>query len=111
VEIKYFADVRELTGHNSLTWNVPSSTLGDLLHALAGRYGHRFAARLFEGQALSPTIIILVNGRDVRHLNGVATPLHADDTISIFPMVAGGQPLQAECPCEVESWRRSQSGR
>jgi molybdopterin synthase sulfur carrier subunit len=97
MEIKYFADVRDLTGHNSVTWNVPASTLDELLHALAGRYGYRFAARMFEGLALSPTIIILVNGRDVRHLDGLETPLHADDTISIFPMVAGGQPLQAAC--------------
>jgi sulfur-carrier protein len=92
MEIKYFADVRELTGHNSLTWSAPSATLRELLRALAARYGRGFETRMFENQALSPTIIVLVNGRDVRHLSGLDTPIHPGDTISIFPMVAGGQP-------------------
>lgn len=95
MEIKYFADVRDLTGHNSLTWRTSCATLGELLRALAGRYGSRFEARVFEHQRLSPTIIVLVNGRDVRHLGGLDTPVRPDDTISIFPMVAGGQPAPA----------------
>lgn len=43
-----------------------------------------------DGDELGKSIIILINGRDCRHQAGIETPLHVDDTISIFPMVAGG---------------------
>jgi molybdopterin synthase sulfur carrier subunit len=45
---------------------------------------------VFSGAELSGEIIILVNGRNVRYLQGLETPLAADDEVSIFPMVAGG---------------------
>jgi molybdopterin synthase sulfur carrier subunit len=35
-------------------------------------------------------VIILVNGRDVRHLQRLATPLAPTDTVVIFPPVGGG---------------------
>ena len=35
-------------------------------------------------------MIILVNGRNILHLNGVQTPLNPDDVVAVFPMVAGG---------------------
>jgi sulfur-carrier protein len=83
--------VRNLTNNQQeLRWERPTETLADLLRALSARYGVAFERRLFEGDSLSPTIIILVNGRDTRHLAGLATPLTPDDVVAIFPMVAGG---------------------
>jgi molybdopterin synthase sulfur carrier subunit len=35
-------------------------------------------------------VIIMVNGRDYRHLQGLDTPLHPDDTVTLFPPIAGG---------------------
>ena len=43
-----------------------------------------------QGGKLSDTMIILVNGRNILHLNGVQTPLNPDDVVAVFPMVAGG---------------------
>jgi molybdopterin converting factor small subunit len=34
--------------------------------------------------------IILVNGRDARHLGRLEAPLKQDDTVVIFPPLAGG---------------------
>jgi molybdopterin converting factor small subunit len=34
--------------------------------------------------------IILVNGRNITDLHGKNTPLAETDTVSIFPLVAGG---------------------
>jgi molybdopterin converting factor small subunit len=45
---------------------------------------------VFDGDDLHGEIIIFVNGRNVRHLQMLDTPLQDDDEVSIFPMIAGG---------------------
>jgi molybdopterin converting factor small subunit len=45
---------------------------------------------LKEDGSLGEMCIILVNGHDIRELDGLATRLHPKDSISFFPPVAGG---------------------
>lgn len=92
MKISYFAYIRDYTGEKQTVLNTPVTDLGDLLRQLSSRYGSQFRnAVLDETQAdLSPLIIILVNGRHVKHLDGIHTKLSAEDTVSIFPVVAGG---------------------
>jgi sulfur-carrier protein len=90
VKIKYFAFIRELAGHSEIEWPQPSPTLADLLSGLAERYGSRFRRKILRDGELHPEIIVLINGYDARHLGGANASLHPDDTVSIFPMVAGG---------------------
>ena len=68
------------------------SAFSTRLTQLAQVYGAPFRRAVFAGDAdaLNAAIIILVNGRNVLYLQGLDTPLHADDEVSIFPMVAGG---------------------
>ncbi len=91
MQIEYFAMLRQATGKNREQWNKPAGTLGELLRDLSERYGPGFSRWLLDGDQLSDIAIIMVNGRDVRHLQGLATPLQPDDTIAIFPPVAGGK--------------------
>ncbi len=88
--VKFFADIRDLTGRYEVRWDQPAGTIGYLMQELAARYGPAFQRRVFEDGRLSPTIIVIVNGQDIRHLAGAETCLHPDDTVAIFPMVAGG---------------------
>jgi sulfur-carrier protein len=90
MQIRYFATIRAITKENTLNWDRPETTLGELLHSLCNRYGDRFRQWVLEGDGLGQAIIILVNGRDARHLEGINTPLQPDDIVSIFPLVAGG---------------------
>ncbi len=47
--------------------------------------------RLFDdGGALRNFVNVYVNGEDVRHLQGLDTPVAAGDEISIVPAIAGG---------------------
>jgi sulfur-carrier protein len=89
MEIRFFASIRELTGEIK-TSLAPPETVAGLLGQLSSRYGRRFEQRVFPDQKLDDTIIVLLNGRDIRHLSGVSTPLGPDDVVSIFPVVAGG---------------------
>ena len=91
MEIRYFATIRDITGESKLQWKEPATTLSKLLCDLCARYDRRFRSWVLDGDDLGAAIIILINGRDARHLNGINTPLQPDDTVSIFPMVAGGQ--------------------
>ncbi|HZL64833.1 MAG TPA: ubiquitin-like small modifier protein 1 [Thermoleophilia bacterium] len=88
--VKYFATIRTYTGEAARRIDDAPVDLRELLETLAGRYGTSFRRAVFEGGELSPEIIILVNGRNVLYLEGLETPLAADDEVSIFPMVAGG---------------------
>jgi len=89
VKVMFFAYIREYTGTKE-TYCEHCQTLKELLEKLSGQYGKKFRAKVFQGENLGPEIIILVNGRHVAHLAGLATQLGEADEISIFPVVAGG---------------------
>jgi sulfur-carrier protein len=87
--VKYFGDIRPLTGIKEEAWPDAQTHVRSLLNAL----GEKHAAlrnRLFEGDQLSSTIIILVNGRSVDYLRGIETPLQPDDIVGVFPVEGGG---------------------
>ena len=88
--VKYFADVRALTGRESEPWTGTAPTLRELLEGLSQRHGAAFQKRVFERGALSSTLIVLCNGQSVEHLAGLDTRLGPEDVVAIFPMVAGG---------------------
>lgn len=89
MKVKYFAYIRDYTGSKELeTEHCP--TLYDLLTVLCKRYGRKFENKIFKNTLLSNEIIILVNGVNIAHLQGLDTILSPEDEISIFPVVAGG---------------------
>jgi sulfur-carrier protein len=90
VVVKYFADIRRLTGREQQEWTKAAPTLRVLLAELAVQHGAAFEKKVLEGGGLSSTIIVLVNGQNVEHLAGIDTALGPEDTVAVFPMVAGG---------------------
>jgi len=68
------------------------SDLQALLEELSDCYGPAMRAGLLslDGQSLGGNAVVLINGRNIAHLSGLATPLSSDDVVSIFPLVAGG---------------------
>lgn len=90
MRLQYFAMLRDATGKMEEEWSLPEATLDDLLKDLVARYGHEFGRWVYANGELSDLAIIMINGRDVRHLSRGKTPLKPDDSIVIFPPVAGG---------------------
>ena len=88
--IKFFADVRKFTGRLEQEWTRPAPTLRELVLGLAEQHGAAFSARVMPSGKLSATIIVLVNGQSVVHLDRLDTPLEPEDTVAFFPMIAGG---------------------
>jgi molybdopterin synthase sulfur carrier subunit len=89
--VKYFAYYRDFTGRKEETVPAPG-TVGDLLLQLAGRYGKAMREKLLsaDGKSLGPDAIVMVNGRNISHMQQLETPLIDEDTVTIFPIVAGG---------------------
>jgi molybdopterin synthase sulfur carrier subunit len=101
VRVRFFAHLRKITGCAEA--DVPyEETVGALARSLCNIYGEKFKEKMFlQGNAMPASgadeetqigaeIIILINGRHISHLGGVAAPLKPDDRVDVFPVVAGG---------------------
>jgi molybdopterin synthase sulfur carrier subunit len=91
MKVKFFATIREHT--RAMEIDVAEQgcgSVGGLLQHLCSLYGRELCSLLLEDGKLGSKIIVLVNGRNVVHLQGMDTPLEKDDEVSIFPVVAGG---------------------
>ena len=90
LELRFFATFREAAGGKTVVREFETATdVGDVLRALEGEYDG-MAGRLIVDGDLAPQINVLKNGREVLHLEGLATPLEDGDRLSVFPPVAGG---------------------
>jgi MoaD family protein len=90
VKVKFFAHFREMVGSKEV--QISAKNIADLLEKLSRDY-KRLEKELFEnGGNKKPRehINIFVNGRGIRELNGLDTPLKDGDIVAIFPPVAGG---------------------
>ena len=92
VEVRLFADLREVAKRKVLTVNLPSGgKVLDVARKLGERLGPDFRSRMFnERGQLSGSLRILVNGQNIASLRGAGTELKEGDVVAIFPPVAGG---------------------
>lgn len=89
MRVLFFSLVRSLTGEKE-TLVTGVHTVQELLAHLSERYGPTFGDEVFPDGTLSAEHIIMVNGRHIAHSGGEETPLTEEDTVTIFPMIAGG---------------------
>ena len=101
MRVRFFAHLRKITGCAEA--DIPyEETVGGLARSLCTIYGEKLREKMFpqgnatpssgtvEGTEISAEIIILINGRHISHLGGVAAPLKPEDKVDVFPVVAGG---------------------
>ena len=98
VSIRFYGLVRDVVGESHLEMRLAQeSTVGDLLDALADRYGERFCQRVMDGPGrLSRFVELMVNGRQVDR-TALDTPLAGQDkgqpavvNVLVLPPAAGG---------------------
>lgn len=69
------------------------ATIGELLADLTRKY-EGLKAHLYNEQGkLRSFVNVYLNDEDIRYLQKEQTPVHAGDTVSIVPSVAGGSRL------------------
>jgi molybdopterin synthase sulfur carrier subunit len=69
---------------------VQGSTVGDAMHDLTDQFP-ALRQHLYNGQGeLRPFVNLFLNEEDVRHLQGIETPLNEHDRLMLIPSIAGG---------------------
>ena len=86
--ICYLGAVREITGVREQTLFAP--TILGLMETLLNTYGNTWKEQVFDGKALTPDVVVMVNGLNIHQIKGLSTPLGSTDRIDIFPMFEGG---------------------
>jgi len=69
---------------------VEGGTVGAAVQALVGRHPGLAEQLLTPEGELHRFVNVYVNGRDVRYLEGLSTPLESRDEIRLLPAIAGG---------------------
>lgn len=93
MKVRFFAYIRnkEYAGCKEIDHPV-CENLRALGEDLSARFGTKFRQLYFsaDGSDFGDEIIVFVNGRRAEFLDGINTSLSEDDTILLFPVVAGG---------------------
>ena len=87
--------LRQYAGNQSEV-ELSGATVGELLDALSRQHGE-LRRHLYSDQGkLRSFVNVYVNDEDIRHLAKEATPVGAEDTVSIVPSIAGGATAPAD---------------
>jgi molybdopterin synthase sulfur carrier subunit len=90
IEAKLYATLRALADGNKSVEIEGGSTVGAALDQLVTCYP-KLRDGLFDDRgAVRGFVAVMVNGRDIRHLDGLDSLIEDGATLDIFPPVAGG---------------------
>lgn len=88
MRVNLYATFRDVAGVKHL--ELDGATVGEVLERLLERHPE-MQDELFDAPGvLSEQVSVFVGGRDVRYLQGLATPVGPEDVLDLFPPVAGG---------------------
>ena len=90
MEIRLYATLRQIAGAKIEIEACPGQTVGDALRALTAQHPRLVPSIWRDDGALAGHLAVMLDGRDIRHLNGVDTPLSGARHLDVFPPVGGG---------------------
>ena len=92
ITIHFYSIFREMAGGKTFTVEVPdNASVKDLLEAIREQVSEEVYEKIFkfmEGRGAKT--LIMVNGRNIKFLEGLDTKISEKDKIDIFPPGAGG---------------------
>lgn len=93
VKVKLMGDIAGVFGRRELELPFPrGASVGQLLKSLGDRYGESFTKEVFNAAGgLMPTLVIFVNGEDIKELRGLDTPISGSKVeVVVLPIFEGG---------------------
>lgn len=89
MQVRFYAFLRDIADAKAI--EIPAAqTIEATIMDICTKYGPKMRRELLRSDKINDELIILVNGKNIAHLQGAETHLHDSDVIDIFPMVAGG---------------------
>jgi len=88
VKVRMFATVREAAGAAEV--ELEASSVKELLRALVQEFGDGMFEVVSGAEQGSDSLVILVNGRNLRLTRGCDMLLDEGDDVALFPPVSGG---------------------
>ena len=91
MRISFYATLRPIVGQRSVELPLhEGASVRELVDTLAARWPELSEHLFDEAGGLSRRVNVFVEGRNIRWLEGLETPLHRWQAVDIFPPVAGG---------------------
>jgi len=90
VFVRAYGELRRTIGDDLSLELEEGMSLGDLVTKLGGRVECSGEAYLGSLKLEDSSLVVLVNGRNMRALNGIETALKDGDHITFMPVVIGG---------------------
>jgi len=92
VKIIFLSVLVDITQIEELTLHIDDgSNIKNMLEQLSSKFGKKFEDLIFKAsENLSKYVIVTINGKDIRTLEGLNTKIQLDDEISFIPAIAGG---------------------
>ncbi len=91
MDVCFYATLRQVVGGKRVAFDLPDGTTTlDVLRAAEQRFPALTPLMWEKDGSLSDYIKVFVDGREMRHLQGLATIVPQDAQLDIFPPAAGG---------------------
>lgn len=91
MKANFYATLRPIVGGKTVEFDLDGGgTVASLLRAAGERFPELVELTWDDDGAVRDYLKIFVNGREIRHLQMLDTPVPADAVVDIFPPVAGG---------------------
>ncbi len=88
--IRFYATLRPLVGGRSVELSDPADTILGVLEQLGSEYDGLHEQLFDEDGTVRRFVAIMIDGRDIRHLEGLQSRVQPTSELDIFPPVAGG---------------------
>jgi molybdopterin synthase sulfur carrier subunit len=90
IEVKFLTRFLEITGERKTVIN-DVNNISELIDVLSHKYGKEFNDLLMDTNGdLRDYLKIMINGEDIRDIDGLNTLIKNDDQIVMFQTIAGG---------------------
>lgn len=92
VKITFLSLLTDITEIEELNLPIEEGVnIRTILEQLTNKFGSKFEEMIFKSSKdLSKYVIITVNSKDIRTLDGLNTKIQLNDEISFIPAIAGG---------------------
>ncbi|MFX1522873.1 MAG: MoaD/ThiS family protein [Promethearchaeota archaeon] len=92
IKIVFLSLLTDITNVEELSLPIEDDVnIRTILEKLAVKFGSKFEEMIFKSSMdLSKYVIITINGKDIRNLDGLNTKVQINDEISFIPAIAGG---------------------